>query len=206
MTAKTTLHLACSVWGFAIAFFGSQGLLWSLAILLSSGRLFSYIYFYAASDDIMEGELVWLEWRGTGVHGNREILGSWWGIMVQRGTGTSRWDISVREWIPGLGSTLLTGLENEQRDVPVTTNKPSSSSLPCIPGSPLLPEKSTNNHSKGSASSSRGVSLLASKVRILGVQICQWSLWDNTVHGNSHVGWEAICFNTTPFHYIQMYV
>lgn len=76
MAAKTMLHLACSVWGFAIAFFESQGLLWSLAILLSSGRLFSHIYFYASSDDIMEGELVWLEWRGTGVHGNIEILGS----------------------------------------------------------------------------------------------------------------------------------
>lgn len=69
----------------------------------------------------MEGELVWLEWRGTEVHGDREVLGSWWGIMVQRGTGTSRWGITVRERIPGLGRTLLTGVVNEQGDVCETT-------------------------------------------------------------------------------------
>lgn len=83
--------------------------------------VFLLFFFNASSSDIMEGELVWLEWRGTEVHGDTEILGSWWGIMVQRGTGTSRWGITVREQIPGLGKTLLTGVVNEQGDVCVTT-------------------------------------------------------------------------------------
>lgn len=82
--------------------------------------LFFNFFFNAFSSDIMEGELVWLEWRGTQLHGDTEISGSWWGIMVQRGTGTSRWDVTVRQWIADLGNTLLTGVENNEGDVSVT--------------------------------------------------------------------------------------